>query len=250
MISDFDPIISCCQDLLNNFPPAQKNKAYIDGRLSNEAQETFQFGWFPTNEHLHILEETVGEELLSKAKTNLVYDKITDGQRKRHGVLEQHNLVMPYKDVYGRTIGIVGRSILNDEARAEIGLPKYKNTSFDKGANLFGFDRARKSIVESGVVFIVEGQLDCIAAQENGVLNTVALGSSNMTIDQLALVMRYCEKMILLLDMDEPGRSGANKIKENYHQHMDIKIAELPSGYHDVDEMGEFIKTWAEKLMT
>src|ERR1039457_4641996 len=167
MISEFDPIIECCSDLLHSFPPAQKTKEYINGRLSKEAQEKFQFGWFPTNEHLHILEETVGEEILSKAKTNLVYDKITDGHKKRHGVLEQHNLIMPYKDVYGRTIGVVGRTIDSDEERKVSGLPKYKNTSFDKGKNLFGFDLAKKSIVEKNCAIIVEGQLDLIVAHEN-----------------------------------------------------------------------------------
>ena len=239
MISEFDPIIECCADLLKDFPPAKKVKEYIDSRLSKEAQDKFQFGWFPTNEHLHILVETVGDEGLSKAKTNLVYDKITDGHKKRHGVLEQHNLILPYKDVYSKTIGIVGRTIESDEQRKVSGLNKYKNTSFDKGKNLFGFDLARKSIVEKGYAVIVEGQLDLIIAHENGMANAVALGSSNMTIEQVALLLRYCDRMVLLLDADEPGRLGALKIKEQYEKYIDISIKALPEGYKDVWEMGE-----------
>jgi DNA primase len=239
MISEFDPIITCCQDLLNNFPPAQKVKEYIDGRLSKEAQEKFQFGWFPTNEHLHILEEAVGEEVLSKTKTNLVYDKFADGQKKRHGVLENHNLILPYKNVYGKIIGIVGRTIQTEDERKVSGLNKYKNTSFDKGENLFGFDLARKNILEKNCAIIVEGQLDLIIAHENGMTNAVALGASNMTIEQIALLLRYCDRMVLLLDADEPGRLGALKIKEQYEKYIDISIKELPAGYKDVGEMGE-----------
>jgi len=248
MISEFDPIIACCQDLLNNFPPAQKVKEYIDNRLSKAAQEKFQFGWFPTNEHIHILEETVGEEALSKAKTNLVYDKIVDGQRKRFGVLENHNLIMPYKDVYGKIIGVVGRTIQSEDEREVSGLNKYKNTSFDKGKNLFGFDLARKSIVEKGYAVIVEGQLDLIVAHENGMTNAVALGSSNMTIEQIALLLRYCDRMVLLLDADEPGRLGALKIKEQYEKYIDIEIKILPEGYKDVGEMGE-LGSFSELMM-
>ena len=53
--------------------------------------------------------------------------------------MSDYNLVMPYRDVYGRIIGIVGRSILSDNERKNKNIAKYKNTHFAKRSNLFGF---------------------------------------------------------------------------------------------------------------
>ena len=237
MKSDFDPVISCCQELLASFPPASKVKEYINNRLSKEAQEKFQFGYFPTNEHLHILEEAVGEVSLGRTKTNLIYDKIQDNRKLRCGVLAEHNLIMPYKDVYGTIVGVVGRTIQSDDERRVSELAKYKNTSFDKGASLFGLYLSKKEILEKGFVYIVEGQLDLIAAMENGIKNIVSLGSSNMTIEQVAILLRYCDKMVLLLDNDEAGEVGAERIKNKFEKYIDIRIGRLPEGYKDFGEM-------------
>lgn len=244
MNSGFDQIVSCCQELLETFPPASKVKEYIDNRLPEETQRRFQFGYFPTNEHLHILEETVGEAILFKENTNLIYDMIVDGHKTRHGILENNNLIMPYKDLYGKIVGLVGRSIQSDDERTLSNVAKYKNTSFDKGKNLFGLYSAKKYIVDKNKAIILEGQFDCIAAQEKGILNAVALGSSNMTFDQLMLVMRYTNNIVLLLDNDEAGKIGAQKIKAHYDRFANIQIASLPCGYKDLDDMkelGEFI---------
>lgn len=237
MTSDFDPIVFACSELLNNFPPASKTKNYIDNRLSKETQEKFQFGYFPVNEHLSILQNMVGKDILFKDKCNLIYDKVIDNRKERHGVLEEHNLILPYKDLYGNIIGLVGRTIQSDEEREISGLAKYKNTSFDKGKNLFGLDLARKSMIEKKFVYIVEGQIDLIRAQESGISNIVALGSSNMTFEQVALILRYCDKIVLLLDNDEAGIKGAAKIKDYFDNDIKINIGKLPNGYKDMCEM-------------
>jgi DNA primase len=235
MISEFDPIISCARDLLISFPAASKVKAYIDARLSKEAQEKFEFGYFPSNEHLHIMEETVGESCL--AKTKLIYDRMQDNRKIRQGVLSDHNLIMPYKDVYGKTVGIVGRTISSDEERENSGVAKYKNTSFDKGKNLFGLHMSKRAILAKGVVIVLEGQIDLIRAMESGIDNVVALGSSNMTMEQVALLSRYCDKIVLLLDNDEAGRTGAERIKAHLEKYIGIRVARLPAGFKDIGEM-------------
>lgn len=234
----FDDVVSCCRDLLINFPEAKPIAEYADRRLSKAGQERFSFGYFPSNKNLQALIAMVGEDRLTKLE--LIYDRIIqDGVSNRqikHSNMENHNLVMPYRDVYGNVIALVGRSILTDDQRKEHELPKYKNTKFTKGNHLFGLYEAKASIIKNNLVFVVEGQFDCITASDKGLSNVVALGSSNMSFEQFALITRYTNNIILLLDNDEAGKIGSDKVIKLYSKYANIKKAALPNGYKDIDE--------------
>ena len=234
----FDDIVNCCSDLLNNFPDAKPIAEYANKRLSESALKKFGFGYFPSNNHLPVLEEMVGSEKLSKL--DLIYDRIVqDGissRKIRHSGLENHNLILPYRDVYGEIIALVGRSLLSDEERRENNIPKYKNTAFDKRKHLFGLYEAKQSIINNNIAYIVEGQFDCITAHDKGLNNVVALGSSSMTFEQFALIMRYTNNLIIMLDNDLAGRLGTEKIIKYYSKYANIKKAVIPRGYKDIDE--------------
>lgn len=232
-MSNFDDVISCCRDLLINFPEAKEISSYADGRLSKAGQEKFSFGYFPTNKNLQTLISVVGEDKLGELE--LIYPKLSE-HRERHSSMENHNLIMPYRDVYGNIIAIVGRTILDDDQRKSIDIPKYKNTAFKKGNHLFGLYESKDSIISNNLIFVVEGQFDCISAHDKGLTNIVALGSSSMTFDQFALILRYTNNIVLLLDNDEAGRLGTERILKLYSKHANIKRAGLPKGYKDICE--------------
>jgi DNA primase catalytic core len=237
-MSTLNDIVSCCRELLLNFPEAKEVAEYADQRLSKEGQAKFSFGYFPDNVNLSVLETLVGEDKLSKS--DLIYDRIlSDGvsnRRIRHSSLENHNLIMPYRDVYGNVIALVGRTVLGDEERQTLNIPKYKNTSFDKGSHLFGLYEAKESIIRNNTVYVVEGQFDCITAHDKGMTNVVALGSSNMTFEQFALLTRYTNNLFILLDNDLAGRQGTERILKFYSKYANIHRSILPKGYKDIDE--------------
>ena len=147
---------------------------------------------------------------------------------------------MPYRDLYGRVVAIVGRSLLNDKEREAIGVPKYKNTVFTKGSHLFGLNDARNSIIKEDKAYVVEGQFDMIKAFEKGITNVVAVGNSNITGYQLGLLRRYTNNIVLLFDTDEAGRMGADKAMGKFKQYANLRDVCLPAGYKDFDEfLGE-----------
>lgn len=234
----FSDIAACCRDLLLNFPDAKDVADYANKRLSAAGQEKFCFGYFPNNANLSVLAAGVGEEKLSKS--DLIYNRIVqDGvssRMLRHSSLENHNLIMPYRDVYGNIVALVGRTILSEEQRQAANIPKYKNTSFDKGSHLFGLYEAKESILKHNTVYIVEGQFDCIAAHDKGLTNVVALGSSNMTFEQFALINRYTNNLFILLDNDQAGRAGTERILKFYSKYANIRRSILPKGFKDIDE--------------
>jgi DNA primase len=232
----YDNIVATCRDLLLTFPNAKLVAEYANSRLSTAAQEKFSIGYFPDNKNLMVLSSIIGDENLSSL--GIIYDKVLqDGtftRKIRCATLENHNLVLPYMDVYGHIVAIVGRTIFGEDDRGNIA--KYKNTSFDKGNHLFGLFQSKKSIMDKNTAIVVEGQFDCITAVDNGIDNVIALGSSNMTFEQFSLLNRYTDNIILLLDNDMAGDVGSERIIRIFGKYANIKRVKLPETYKDIDE--------------
>lgn len=236
---NFKDIISSCQFLLSSFPKATDVKEYLNSRITAENQEKFQFGYFPDSSNINVLTDLVGEDYLKE--NNLLYSKIIEDALCTRSVLFSHfndyPMIMPFKDCYGRIIGIVGRTLLSDTEQKQKKISKYKNTSgFRKGNHLFGLFENKKSILDNNCVYVVEGQFDVIKAMENGITNIVALGTSNMTTAQFSLILRYTNNIFLLLDNDEAGIKGRKVIMSKFETLANIKNFYLPEEFKDIDE--------------
>jgi len=83
---------------------------------------------------------------------------------------------------------------------------------------------------------LVEGQFDVIKAHERGLKNIVALGNSNMSPYQAALLSRYTDTVFVVLDNDDAGEKGRKKMEEKYGNDLNIVNLFLPDGYKDIDE--------------
>ncbi len=235
--NNFQEVLTVCQNLLYE-PIAQDAKKYLDERVSLYNQKKFGFGYFPDDDNINLLLSKVDREKLLSLK--LLWKKyVPDGEVVTIldcGTLAHHNIIMPYKDMYGNIIALVGRTIYSDEERKRLGQPKYKTTNFIKSVQLFGLDVAKKSIIKKNNVIIVEGQIDCITAHQYGIFNVVALGGVVLTSYQLAMIMRYTENIILALDNDEEGQGSTKKIIAQYGHLVNIKTISIPSGYKDLDD--------------
>jgi DNA primase len=229
-----ESIVHISEELLASFQPAQEVREYLNERISPEMQKEFQLGYFPSKENLSLLTDIIGEKRLVDAE--LFHYRINYGEKRLAASLEDHNLIMPYKNAYGRIVGIVGRTILSETERKAQRISKYKNTEFKKANHLFGLWRAKKSILENRCVFVVEGQFDYMNAVSAGIDNCVCLGSGSLSFTQMALLSRYTENIVMLLDNDEAGRKGAEKAMTNFRHRAKISIAAIPDGYKDLDQ--------------
>jgi DNA primase len=235
--NNFDSIVEACTYLLHNLPSASDAVKYLDQRISSESQQKFCFGFFPPQDQLKILLSHVTKEEL--IETNLLYEENVDhdsGHEVLFSSLQHHNLILPHRDVYGKIIALVGRTLLNDDERSKLNIPKYKNTSFKKSRHLFGLFEAKQTILEKGYVYVVEGQFDCIQAHNHNVNNVVALGTSNMSLEQLVLLLRYTNDIRLVLDNDEAGDFGRERIMEKYGKYTTFTNLHVPKGFKDLDE--------------
>lgn len=237
--SNLEKIVNACEFLLQNYPESEETQKYLDSRLSKESQNLFRFGYFPNVPNIQSLIALVGEEAL--AEHSLFYNKeIEDSLYPRtikFSYFEDYPMVMPFRDVYGNVVGIVGRTLLSEEERSAKEISKYKNTkNFTKSHHLFGLFENKYNILREDSVYIVEGQFDVIKATEKGMNNIVAIGSCSLSPYQFSLINRYTNNLILLLDNDEAGKKGRKKIIDKYGKYSNIQNFYLPDNYKDIDE--------------
>ena len=113
-------------------------------------------------------------------------------------------LTIEIKDENNNIVGFGARSLDNK-------LPKYINTPqtslFNKSNLLFGLNKA-KGFIEKECI-IVEGYMDVFAANSEGFKNVVACMGTSVTKEQLELVSKYTNKVILCLDSDIAGRRAS-----------------------------------------
>jgi len=89
---------------------------------------------------------------------------------------------------------------------------KWINEPYQKSKHLFNLDQAKEHIRESNFVYIVEGYFDVLILRQTGIKNVVALCGTALSDYHLALLYRYCNRIVLLLDGDIAGKLATDKI--------------------------------------
>jgi len=153
----------------------------------------------------------------------------------------QNKIVIPYKDVYGKTIAVATRKLTNDK-------PVWWNESFNKGYHLFGLHQARKEIYKKNLAILVEGYFDVISLHQHGIKMAVGSCSGASQFEQWCLLSRYCDRIVLMFDRDE-NRSGQKGIKKAFDDFkgnpMKIYPCYLPMG----TDPDEFVRKNGKKDM-
>ena len=158
-----------------------------------------------------------------------------------------NRLMIAITDVTGRVIGFGGRTLTGDAA-------KYINSPatvlFDKSSCLYGLPQARKGIIDSQTVVVVEGYTDCIMAHQQGCTNVVATLGTSLTSTHGRILRRYAKKVVLLFDGDAAGEAASHRALEVcLKERIDIKIATMPGGEDPCEFVAEHGKEGLEQVV-
>ncbi len=200
--------------------------------LSEKTIKSFSLGYAPDHPDIlfkYFSKKGVETEILLKA--GLVFQKengeYTDKFRGR--------TIFPLTGIDGKVLGFAGRSLSPDLQ------PKYLNTAetpvYHKSFFIYGLDRAKVAIKKEGAVF-VEGYMDVISAHEAGIANIVATSGTSLTQGQLKLISRYTNDLTFCFDTDAAGVAASFRgIELAENMGFNIKVAIIPSGLKDLDEL-------------
>lgn len=232
----FQEIVNISRSLFKD-PISEEARKYVKDRISTSNLQLYEAGYVPDNENLNLLTSKIAIDKLQTlgiTYTAPIQDNDCQVPTERF-TLSEHNLILPYRDIYGNIIGLVGRTLLSEENRKKKKLQKYKYTKFNKSLHLFGLYQTKDVINQLNSVVVVEGQIDCMTCREYGVGNVVALGGCDMTKYQFQLLTRYTDNINLALDNDEEGQKAADKLIKKYGRLANIKKINIPGKFKDID---------------
>lgn len=202
---------------------------FVNRGLSPKTITKFGLGYAPDSwdsllKHLKSLGFGVGEMVdagvVKVGRNNNYYDTF------------KNRVMTPIIDVRGNVIAFGGR-VLDDSK------PKYVNTSdtlvYKKTNELFALNIAKDSGKDT--LILCEGYMDVISMHQAGFNNAVAGCGTALTSEQVRLISRYANEVILAYDADEAGQKAVHKAMGLF-KNTDVKIR-VPrfTGGKDPDEI-------------
>ena len=201
-------------------------KLLLQRQVSEETARRFQLGYAPAGR---------GFAEYLRAKKRSLADAQAAGLMRRDGSdFFAERLVIPIRDERSQPLAFTARTVRQDEQRKYINSPE--TPAYVKGRVIFGLDLARDEITRRGHAVLMEGQFDVITAHQFGVGNAVASSGTALTEDQVRLLKRFTDELLLVFDADRAGRAAADKASKLAAFHdMRVRVAGIPDG-KDPDE--------------
>jgi len=202
----------------------KRTKRYLAARgITSESIRRWQLGYFP-------------RDMLS------LFGKINPVLLREHGLVYsaqtgplQRRITFPIRNQRKEVVAIAGRPPITEDERRSIGIePKYWHNAFKKGKVLYGLHIAKDFIRQQKTAIVTEGQFDVIVGHQMGIKNLVCPCGTALTEHHLLLLARYAQRILVVFDGDDAGHKVAEKIREQQHKGLDIRIIPLPRGY-DLD---------------
>ena len=208
------------QNNLNSKAGHEAKKYLLNRKIDEDLIKEFEIGLsLPARDDLTKLLSSKEYDLVTLNRIGLSSDD--------HDIYNDR-IMFPLYDISGKCVGFSGR-IYKDN-----GQNKYLNTKetdiFKKGELLYHYHIAKEECRIKKSVIVMEGFMDVIRASSIGVRNTVALMGTALTHEQINLIKRLSNNIILCLDGDDPGQHATLNIG-NMLQDIGIetKVIKLPN---------------------
>jgi DNA primase len=217
------------QYVLHSTPTGEVGRALLAKRgVSTETAERFGLGFAPAGgtslaQFLRSRDRSIADANAARLVRN--------GQD-----FFRNRLIVPIRDERGQVVAFVGRTVADDPR-------KYVNSpdtpAYSKGRVLFALDLAKEGIGGKGFAVLVEGQFDVIVAHQFGVTNAIATSGTALTEDQVRLLKRFTDEVVLAFDGDSAGKQAAFRAIE---QHAAAGIHTRVLGLGSAKDPDEFLR--------
>ena len=146
-----------------------------------------------------------------------------EGQNRFSG-----RMIFPIHNLTGRVVGF-GARVLSENTKTAKYLNSDSSDLYQKSKILYGLHLAKKHIKIQDLCYIVEGYTDVMALHQFGIKNAISACGTSFTKEQIRLIKRFTNNIVLLFDSDIAGEKATMKaIDDVLVQNMIPKILRLP----------------------
>ena len=212
-----------------------KERGFLDDTI-----QTFQLGYSPDSFdtfYNQAIKDGYNEEILLKA--GLIKEK-----NGKHYDFFRDRVMFPIFNVSGKVVAFGGRMLKSAKSdNPNVYNPKYINTAetdvYHKSQVLYGISHAKSEIRKHDVCYLVEGYTDVISLYQAGIKNVVASSGTALTKEQVQLIKRFTQNMVILYDGDAAGIKAALRgLDIVLEQGLNVKLVLLP----DSEDPDSFVK--------
>jgi len=215
----------------------EPGRAYLVRRgVSTETADKFQLGYAPSEWSAlvdHLRSRRADLELA--VRLGLIANRPNSG-----GYYDRNRdrLVCPVVVPGGEVVGFSSR-LVAPPPKAPDGSepPKYINSPesavYKKGKLLFGLAQAREAMHSQKRVVLVEGNFDVISLHQAGFTEVVAPLGTALTMDQVTVLKRLTERVVLLYDGDRAGyKATMHALQLCVEADTEVQVAKRPGHGH------------------
>ncbi len=204
---------------------AKTAREYLKGRGVNlDTVKKFQLGFAP-NEWDALLKylrsKGISEELTAQA--GLIIAREGKG-----GFYDRfrNRIVFPIGDVQNRYVAFGARTLQESDGAKYINSPE--TAVYTKGQHMFGLAETKAAVGKMDQIIVVEGYMDMIMPYIHGVENIAASLGTALTVEQVRLLRRYTQNVVMLFDTDAAGQSAiVRSLDLLIDEGMNVRVATL-----------------------
>jgi DNA primase len=225
-------------------------REYIAGRgLPEEVVESQKLGYAPRGgnglfEHL----KKSGIEPALAVKAGLLIQSSNDSSKFFDRF--RNRLIFPIRDERDTIVAFGGRILSQDEKNE----PKYLNSPetpvYHKGRMLYQYAVARQACRKVRQVLLVEGYMDLLAFHAKGFHRVAATLGTALTSQQVQLLSRMCDEVVLAYDGDDAGeRAMLRALPLFLLEELSVSCIRFPDGLDPDDYLKKFGLAELERLI-
>lgn len=217
--------------------------SYFRGRgFRDDILERFQVGFCPNSREVSLVNDAQKAGFQAQYLGNTPNDRDTRQSigtglafTNKDGKLRDRffgRVIWPIFTMSGRVAGFGGRVL--DTATKGVNI-KYQNSPesivYSKRRELYGLYQAKHAISKKDLCYLVEGYTDVMAMHQSGVENVVASSGTALTDEQIHLIHRLTENIVVIFDGDAAGIKASQRgIDMLLRQGLNVKLLLLPDG--------------------
>ncbi|MBL7159883.1 DNA primase, partial [Candidatus Microgenomates bacterium] len=236
-------------------PLAESARKYLKQRgLDKKIINQFQLGYAPDKWDTllkFLLKRGYQEKDIEAA--GLIVKKQSGAVNQSSGYYDRfrNRIIFPIADLHDQVIGFTSRILPG--AKDEDKTAKYINTPetliYIKSRVLYGLNKAKIEARKQDQMILVEGNMDVLACHQAGYENVVCTSGTALTQDQIKILQRYTENIVLAFDVDLAGQAATQRsIDLLLQQGLNVKVLKLEQGKDPDEFIRHDLKAWKKAL--